>query len=110
MTDGEKLDLLLEKMGEMNTRLDSMDARLDSMDIRMDSTENNVKDIKMTLENETNKRIQLLAENHCNLIDKLNSSIKAADKNLLCELQVDILKSKVEHLEKEVTYIKNHIA
>ncbi len=43
MTDGEKLDLLLEKV---------------------DTIENNITDIKLTLENEIRVNIQRVAEGH----------------------------------------------
>ena len=66
--------------------------------------------IELTLENETNRNIQLLAENYINLIDKLNQSIKAADKTLMYEVQMTSLKSRVEHLEKEDAEIKSNIA
>lgn len=96
MTDSEKLDLILQKMNTIDDRLDSL--------------ENGVTDVKLSLENETNKNIQLLAENHSNLIDKLNQAIKVSDKTTLYEIQVNILKNKVEQLEKEVAEIKSHIA
>lgn len=39
--------------------------------------------IEVSLENETNKNIQLLAENQGNLIDKLNQATKVSDKTTL---------------------------
>ena len=69
-----------------------------------------VTSLELRLENETNHNIQLLAENHINLIDKLNEAIKVSDKTLLYEVQVSTLKSKVEYLEKEIAEIKSKIA
>lgn len=66
--------------------------------------------IELTLENETNHNIQLLAENHITLIDKLNQSIKVADKTLMFEVQMTSLKSRIDHLEKELAKLKNNIA
>lgn len=66
--------------------------------------------IELTLENETNKNIQLLAENHISLIDKLNQSIKVADKNSMFEVQMASFKSRLEIVEKEVAELKNNIA
>ena len=66
--------------------------------------------IELTLENETNRNIQLLAKNHMNLIDKLNQAIRVSDKTLLYEIQESSLKTKVEHLEKELADLKNKIA
>lgn len=69
-----------------------------------------ITNIGLTLENETNRNIQLLAENHITLIDRLNQSIKVADKTLMYEVQMTSLKLRIENLEKEVAGIKNNIA
>lgn len=89
MTDSEKLDLILSKL---------------------DSLERRTTNIELTLENETNHNIQLLAENHITLIDKLNQAIKVADKTLMYEVQITSLKSRLEHLEKEVAEMKKETA
>ena len=62
--------------------------------------------IALMVENDTNKNIRLLAENHINLIDKMNESIRASDKTLMYEIEVDSLKTKVNKLEKEMDKIK----
>ena len=80
MTDSELLQAIYSDMQELKQR---------------------VTGIEITLENETNKNIKLLAENHGNLIDKLNQAIKVSDKTAIYEIQVNILTSKVEKLEKE---------
>ena len=66
--------------------------------------------IKLHLENVTDRNIALLAENHSNLIDKLNESIKVADKKYIEEIRVNILSDKVDKLEKEIDELKNKIA
>lgn len=76
----------------------------------MQTLKQKVTGLEMTLENETNHNIQLLAENHINLVDKLNQAIKVQDKSLLYEVQVSSLKMKVERLEKEIAEIKSKIA
>lgn len=89
MTDSEKLDLILSKL---------------------DNLERRTTNIELTIENETNRNIQLLAENHITLIDKLNQAIKVADKTLMYEVQMTSLKSRLEHLEKEVAEMKKATA
>ena len=89
MTDSELLQAIYSDMQELKQR---------------------VTGIEITLENETNKNIKLLAENHGNLIDKLNQAIKVSDKTAIYEIQVNILTSKVEKLEKEMAELKNRIA
>ena len=89
MTDSELLQAIYSDMQELKQR---------------------VTGTEITLENETNKNIKLLAENHGNLIDKLNQAIKVSDKTAIYEIQVNILTSKVEKLEKEMAELKNRIA
>lgn len=69
---------------------------------------NRTSKIELTLENETNRNIKLLAENHVNLIDKLNQAIKPADKLLMYEVQLSGFRIRLEHLEKEVAELKNN--
>ena len=52
----------------------------------------------------------MLAENHINLVDKLNQAIHAQDKSLLYEVQVSGLKARVEQLERDVKAINSRIA
>lgn len=99
MTDSEKLDLIL-------SRLD----KIDSLESEMQELKRRITNIELTIENETNRNIQLLAENHITLIDKLNQAIKVADKTLMYEVQMTSLKSRLELLEKEVTNLKSAIA
>lgn len=99
MTDSEKLDLILSKL-----------EKLDSLESNIQEIKQHTTNLELTLENETNRNIQLLAENHLTLIDKLNQTIKVADKTLMYEVQMTSLKSRVEHLEKEVAEIKKATA
>ena len=97
-------------VGSLKTDVGSLKADVGELKTDMQVVKQRVTSIELTLENETNHNIQLLAENHMNLIDKLNQAIRVSDKTLLYEVQVSSLKSKVEHLEKEVADIKNKIA
>lgn len=96
MTDSEKLDLILSEVQGLKSEMQELKRRTTN--------------IELTLENETNHNIQLLTENHITLIDKLNQSIRVADKTLMYEVQMTSLKSRIDLLEKEMAAIKNQIA
>ncbi|MCR1839394.1 hypothetical protein [Murimonas intestini] len=107
MTDNE---LLLAISDMIDKKIEPVTAAIRVMQSDIDAINQKVTSVGLKLENETNHNIQLLAENHINLVDKLNQAIRVTDKTLLYEVQVSTLKSKVEYLEKEVAEIKNHIA
>lgn len=128
MTDNELLlaisDMMDKKIEPVTAAIKIMQSDIDAiksdivamksdmvaMQNDIDAINQKVTSLELKLENETNHNIQLLAENHINLVDKLNQAIRVSDKTLLYEVQVSTLKSKVEYLEKEVAEIKNHIA
>ena len=138
MTDSELLLAFYEGMSELNQRTakleqgmtevkqDVADLKQDMTEVKQDMTEvkqdmtevkqdvadlkQDVTEMKLSLENETNHNIQLLAENHCDLVDKLNQAIPVADKALLNEVQISGLRIRVDSLEKEVAEMKDRIA
>lgn len=131
MTDSELLLAVYEGMSELNQRTakleqgmtevkqDVADLKQDMTEVKQDMTEvkqdvadlkQDVTEMKLSLENETNHNIQLLAENHCDLVDKLNQAIPMADKALLNEVQISGLRIRVDSLEKEVAEMKDRIA
>ena len=138
MTDSELLLAVYEGMSELNQRTakleqgmtevkqDVADLKQDMTEVKQDMTEvkqdmievkqdvaylkQDVTEMKLSLENETNHNIQLLAENHCDLVDKLNQAIPVADKALLNEVQISGLRIRVDSLEKEVAEMKDRIA
>ncbi|MCR5311160.1 MAG: hypothetical protein K6E32_07095 [Lachnospiraceae bacterium] len=62
-----------------------------------------VKDIQLTLENETNRNIRLIAEGHLDLSRKLDDALKV-------ENEKEMLMIRVNRLENEMRRIKDQIA
>ena len=65
MTDSEKLDMILEKLAETDKKLD-----------KLDKLENDITDIKLTLENEIRTSIMRVAEGHLDLSRNLKDAMK----------------------------------
>lgn len=96
MTDTEMLQEIIQEMKSINKKIDSL--------------EKEISGVKLYIENTTNKNLSLLAENHLNLIDKLNENVTAVHKNLLYELKVNIHDEKISQLEKEIAELKSKSA
>ena len=90
MTDSEKLDLLLEKVGNLDEKVSNLDEKVNDLDKKVSNLDEKVNDlnekvngiekevarVKMTLENETNRNIMIIAEGHLDLSRKLNECIR----------------------------------
>lgn len=137
MTNDEKLDLILAEikdmktdMKDMKTDIQNMKAYMQNMDLRIQNLETDVQNMKtdiqnmktdmnsvklkvtgieLKLEEEIRHNIQLLAENHSNLIDKLNQAIRVTDKTLIWEVQLSGFKIRLEKLEEEFAELRNRL-
>ncbi|MDE7404837.1 MAG: hypothetical protein K2M81_07010 [Lachnospiraceae bacterium] len=85
MTDSDKLDLIL--------------SRLD----KLDKLENDITDIKLTLENEIRVNIQRVAEGHLDLSRNLHEAMKPNN-------ELEMLAIKVRMLETDVRELKAKLA
>ena len=120
MTENQKMDLILQKLGGIEGGLASVREDVRSLQGDMQTIKGDVQTIKgdvqtlkedvqtlkdrvtnieITLENETNRNIQLIAEGHLNLDRKLDEALKELQPNTMYHL-------KVNHLDGEVTKMK----
>ena len=83
-----------------------IDKKLEPIKNDIQNINSNLQKLQLHIENTTDRNLQLLAENHLSLIDKLNQAIKVSDKTILYEIKVNYLTERVEKLEQEIKEIK----
>lgn len=103
MTDSQKLDLILSELGVVKNDMSVL--KTDVSDLQ-----NRVSQIQLHIENKTDRNIEILAENHITLINKLNEAVPAANKNLAYEVKVNYLLDRVSVLEKDMAVLKEKTA
>ena len=106
----QRVDHMDERMKHFEQRVDHMDEHMKRIEQRMTHVEQKIIDIKVHLENRTDKNIQLLAENFIDLTNKLNQAIPAANKNLAYEVKVNYLIGEVDKLKEKVEKIAKKTA
>ena len=118
--ENQKMNLILQKLGGIEGGLASVSEDVRSLQGDMQTLKGDVQTLKedvqtlkedvqtlkdrvtnieITLENETNRNIQLIAEGHLNLARKLDEALKELQPNIMYHL-------KVNHLDGEVTKMK----
>ena len=98
----ERLDKVDSRLDKMDSRLDGMDSRLDTMDSRLDKVESKVTEVQMTLENETNKNISIIAEGHLDLSRKLDDALKTENEKEMLLIRVNRLENEVRRLKQRI--------
>lgn len=66
---------------------------------------NDVKSIQLTLENETNKNIKLIAEGHLDLSRKLDEALKIDNEKELLLIRLNSLENEVRKLKDRIDRI-----
>ena len=123
MTDSEKLDLILNKMKDLDEKVDRLDEKVDRLDEKVDrldekvnSLDETVKGLKVEvkeigqkvtkteiiIENEIRVNIQRVAEGHLDLSRKLNECIKLSsdikDRQEIQDIYINMHHSKLKAL------------
>ena len=77
---------------------------------RMSGLENEMKEVKLHLENVTDRNISIIAENHSYLVKKFNESVEAAHNNHMNTVQTSYLIEHVANLENRMLVVEEHLA
>lgn len=64
-----------------------------------------VKDIQMTLENETNRNIRIIAEGHLDLNRKLDEALRVENEKEVLLIRVNSLETEVKKLKERIERI-----
>ena len=100
---------MLQKMDERitaseNKMLQKMDERITASENKMlQKMDDSITDVKLHLENVTDKNIRIVAEGHLDLNRKLDEALKIQNEK-------EILQIRLNYLEGEITAVKNRLA
>lgn len=121
MTDSEKLDLILEKVSNLDGKVNNLDGKVNNLDEKVsdlgekvsnldekvNSLEIDLQEIKqrviktdLTIENEIRVNIQRVAEGHLDLSRKLNECIRLSndikDKQEIQDIYINMHNNKLK--------------
>ena len=124
VTDRQMLEAVLTEVRGLGTRMDKFESRMDGFESQMDGfesqmdkfesqmnrmeesqkrfeeeTRNNFADIKLHLENITDRNISILAENHLNLINKMDVSATWMNRIMINEVKMNALTDQGARLQ-----------
>ena len=84
MTDSEKLDLILSRLE------------------KLDKLENDITDIKLTLENEIRVNIQRVAEGHLDLSRNMHEAMKLDSEKEMLAIRVSVLETELRRIKAQL--------
>lgn len=103
MLEKNDLTLISEVISEViKEAIATTSEHLGKIDTRLDMMEKKISGLELTLENETNRNIKIIAEGHTDLSRKLDEALRV-------ESEKELLLIKVNRLENEIRKLKDRI-
>lgn len=109
MTDQEILDTMKTLLQPINNKLGGLENRLETFEqetkAQFTEVKSQIQEIQLTLENDTNKRINIVAEGHLDLSSELDDALKVENEKEMLLLRVTALESEVRQLKRKIEQI-----
>ena len=109
MTDQEILDTMKTLLQPINNKLGGLENRLETFEqetkAQFTEVKSQIQEIQLTIENDTNKRINIVAEGHLDLSRKLDDALKVENEKEMLLLRVTALESEVRQLKRKIEQI-----
>ena len=94
-----KFEAIDRKFEAIDRRFDTIDRRFESIDRRFDTIEKDIKDIKFTLENQIEPRLQNIEDCYLSTFERYQAGVEQIDS---MQIDIKILKQVVEGHSKEL--------
>ena len=72
---------------------------------KLESMDAKIKDLQLTLENETNRNIKIIAEGHLDLSRKLDEVLKTNSEKEMLLLRVNVLENEIRKIKDRIVQI-----
>lgn len=95
MTENEMLQAIYSDM--QNMKNDMQEMKTDIRDLK-----SRVSSIEMTLENETNRNIRIIAEGHADLCRKLDEALKVENEKELLLVRTNIMENDIRKIKDKL--------
>lgn len=89
-------------MKEMKTDMQGMKTDMQGMKTDIRDLKGRVSSIEMTLENETNRNIRIIAEGHADLCRKLDEALKVENEKELLLVRTNIMENDIRKIKDKL--------
>ena len=98
----ERLDRMDERFDRMDERFDRLEGRVECLEGRADGVEGGLKHLQFVIENEIQPHIQLLAEGHMMLNEKLDRVLENAKDTEELKTRVNALEAGFRQMQDKI--------
>ena len=104
------IENLKAEIAVVKVDIQKLKADVDALNAGFEELQCKVASIGLHVENETDKYVRIVAENHIELSRKLDRAIPAVDRQNVYEMKVDYLEKEVDRIQSDVAMLKQKMA
>ena len=98
----ERFDKVDERFDKLEGRMENLEGRMEKIEGRVDKLEESVTSLQLAVENEIRPSIQLLAEGHMMLNEKLDRALENAKDTEELKARVDALEAGFRQMQDKI--------
>ena len=102
MTENDMLQAIYSDMQNMKNDMQEMKTDMQGMKTDIRDLKGRVSGIEMTLENETNRNIRIIAEGHADLCRKLDEALKVENEKELLLVRTNIMENDIRKIKDKL--------
>lgn len=103
---GQRIDQMDQRMDRMEGRMDQMESRMDRMEGRMDRMETDISGIKVRLDVDVQKQINLLSEANSRIVERLDALEEVRELAEETRDKVDVIYAVVKMHSGDIAELK----
>ena len=100
----KKVTELDGKVTELDEKVQKLDQKVAELDGKVEDLDKKVSQLEITVDNEINKNISIIAEGHLSLNEKLDKSLQVMQKQEMMGLQMTRLESNIQKIKMQLGY------
>ena len=104
------IENLKAEIAVVKVDIQKLKADVDALNAGFEELQCKMASIGLHVENETDKYVRIVAENHIELSRKLDRAIPAVDRQNVYEMKVDYLEKEVDRIQSDVAVLKQKMA
>lgn len=97
-----RLQAVETKVDALDTKVETLDEKVEVLDTKVKTLDTKVTEIQLTLENEVDRKIKIIAEGHLDLVRKLSEALKVEDEKEMLLLRMNMAEADIRRLKETV--------
>ena len=97
-----KVEVLREDVDDLKEDVSALKEDVSNLKEDVSALKENVTGIQLTLENETNRNIRVVAEGHLDLNRKLDDALKVENEKEMMHLRVNVLENDMRRVKEKI--------